>query len=268
MCFVILPGKHDVQAEEFALIPESDNQTGKQQEKDADYLGSLTSQELTELHFTDKNGPEFDVLLVDNPQAIISQDITLEIRTLPFTVSGHGQKQINSSYCGPASARAVIKFLTGKSYSQSYIAPFVGFTGGGTPWATMGSGINKIENLGYGWSNINTANRGIRTVVRGSIRANRPVIAYVGLPELDPSYYGPGGVNFNSAHYIVIIGYQFGYTTVEPYSAENDIASSTQTSYDQITYYDPYRHQIITTTYNRIHSAMKACQTQNQVLIW
>ena len=75
MCFVILPGKHDVQAEEFALIPESDNQTGKQQEKDADYLGSLTSQKLTELHFTDKNGPEFDVLLVDNPQAIISQDI-------------------------------------------------------------------------------------------------------------------------------------------------------------------------------------------------
>lgn len=267
LCLMTLQGNVNVNADESPFTPETDNHTNTGQDKDGDYLGLLTPQELAEMRLTDKNGKEFDELLLEDSQVSL-QNTSIESKRLSFTVSDHGQKQINSSYCGPASARAVIKFLTGKNYTQSYIAPLVGFDGSGTPWQTMGSGINKVENLGYGWSNINTANRDIRTVVRRSINDNRPVIAYVGLPELDPSYYGPNGVNFNSAHYIVIIGYSFGYTNVEPYSIGVDTTAQPQAKEDYITYYDPYRHQIITTTYTRIYNAMKACQQVNQVLIW
>ena len=224
-----------------------------------------TPLQIVEMNFTDKNGNEFDEETSD-----YNLSTTIETKSLPFTASSHGQKQINNHYCGPAAARAVIKYLTGKSYTQTYIAPYVGqcVGGSGTSWTTMGSGINKIENLRYGWSNINTTGRGIASVVRRNIVENRPVIAHVGLPELDPSYYNSGNINFDSAHYIVIIGYSFGYDTPIPYKNTEDGNFSTQSPYNTITYYDPFRHKVITAPYSRVYNAMKACQPENQVLIW
>ena len=204
----------------------------------------------------------------------LSKDISItpfsyvwKSKSIPFSVASHGQTQVTGTHCAQASARAVIKYLSGKSISQWTLATDMNKAPNtGTAYSSVHPAINKYTNAGYGWSNINTANRSFKTIVEQSINKNRPVIAYTGLPELDPTYYGP---EWNSAHYVVIIGYKFwGPGGIIASSSSVSPMSNTPTSGETVTYYDPYRNKIITTSSSIFINSMRACRESNQVLIW
>lgn len=82
-----------------------------------------------------------------------------------YTVYG----QINNYYCGPATVKGALKYLTGKEYSQSTIASACGTTTSGTYLAPMvkylnskissnyyvqKNGVNKTDMINYLYSSI------------------------------------------------------------------------------------------------------------------
>ena len=116
-------------------------------------------------------------------------------------------KQETTYYCGPASAKMVISYVTGTSYSQSTLAASMGTN------SSDGTYVYKMENelnkrIGSGsYEYISTSEYYFSSSLVYSIDKGKPVVCHVMTGGL-PNYNGSS----NSGHYIVATGYYIAFS--------------------------------------------------------
>jgi len=128
-------------------------------EMENDGVESLTSEQVK----IKSEKEELDVSAVIKPSK--ARAVTWDYLDDGYTVYG----QINNYYCGPATVKGALKYLTGKTYSQSTIASACGTTTSGTYLAPMvkylnskissnyyvqKNGVNKTDMVNYLYSSI------------------------------------------------------------------------------------------------------------------
>jgi hypothetical protein len=173
-----------------ALAQESDNEAGTQSIVEI----PLTEDELAE---------------IENDNEIISAYYAAKQRlrgTTTKVLSVTPVQQINTYYCGPASALMVANFLNLKTtsntaYTQSTIAQRIGTTSAGSSSSDITTGLNNIlseNSMSMRYQRTTLSSAPIDTSIVYSIDHNVPLIVSVkNMPDYTSS----------SGHFIVVYGY-------------------------------------------------------------
>lgn len=179
------------------------NQLSQSQKKDLDAKIKILSEENSSLR---AEGNVFGSL--DDDDELVSTETIYPARKLNMKSC----KQINGYYCGPATTKQTLQYITGKSYKQGDIAKAIGTTKDGTDGTQIVKYLNmKQKKVNYMISTTTNVAELKRRICHDITIADAPPIARLKFEQKEDNNW-----KFSTkGHYLNISGYNRGMKKVQ-----------------------------------------------------